>query len=143
MSEPDHPLPPEQTLVLILLPMLATFAGLRLYFHLVQVRHIYPGGYLLRHLFLGILIAVPAAFILAFGARNHLLRFLAPAALGVSAVLMLDEVIFLVVTKATDQDYISGRSLGRASVLIFSRRSCSWRFTGPTAINLEERGSRV
>jgi hypothetical protein len=119
MSEPDHPLAPKQTLLLILLPMLATFAGLRLYFHLVHVRHIYPGGYLLRHLFLGILIAVPAAFILAFGARNHLLKFLAPAALGVSAALMLDELTFLVATKATDQDYISSLSLGGASVLIF------------------------
>jgi hypothetical protein len=119
MSQTRHPVPPKQTLLLILLPMLATFACLRLYLHLVHVRHIYPGGYLVHHLFLGVLIAVPAAFILAFGARSRLLAFLAPAALGIGTALMLDEVTYLVATKATDQDYVSSVSLGGASVLIF------------------------
>jgi hypothetical protein len=102
MSQTRHPVPPKQTLLLILLPMLATFACLRLYLHLVHVRHIYPGGYLVHHLFLGVLIAVPAAFILAFGARSRLLAFLAPAALGIGTALMLDEVTYLVATKATE-----------------------------------------
>src|SRR5580698_2185669 len=115
MAETRQPLPPKQTLLLILLPMLATFSCLRLYLHLVHVRHIYPGGYLVHHLFFGVLIEVPAAFILAFGARNRLLKFLAPAALGVGAALMLDEVTYLVATKATDQDYISNLSLAGAS----------------------------
>ena len=119
MSETRPPFPPKQTLLLILLPMLATFACLRLYLHLVHVRHIYPGGYLVHHLFLGVLIAVPAAFIQAFGARSRLLAFLAPAALGIGTALMLDEVTYLVATKATDQDYVSSVSLGGASVLIF------------------------
>ena len=35
-----------QTLLLILLPMLGTVLGLRLYLHLVRVQHVYPGGYL-------------------------------------------------------------------------------------------------
>jgi len=118
MSEPDHPLPPKQTLLLILLPMLATFACLRLYLHPVRVQHIYPGGYLVHHLFFGVLITLPAAFILAFGARNRLLKALAPAALGVGAALMLDEVTYLVATKATDQDYVSRLSLVGASVFI-------------------------
>jgi hypothetical protein len=98
--------------------MLATFVCLRLYLHFVHVRHIYPGGYLVHHLFLGVLITVPAAFILAFGARTRLLRFLALAALGIGAALMLDEVTYLVATKSTDQDYVSSISLGGASVLI-------------------------
>src|SRR5271170_7649918 len=119
MSEIPHSLPPKQTLLLILLPMLATFACLRLYLHLVHVRHIYPGGYLVHHLFVGVLIAVPAAFILAFGARHRLLAFLAPAALGVGTAMMLDEVTYLVATKATDQDYVSNLSLEGAIVLIF------------------------
>jgi hypothetical protein len=112
-------LPPKQTLLLILVPMLVTFACLRLYLHLVHVRHIYPGGYLVHHLFLGVLLTVPAGFILAFGARTRLLRFLAPAALGIGAALMLDEVTYLVASKGTDQDYVSSTSLGGASVLIF------------------------
>ena len=118
MPEPLHPLPPKQTLLLILLPMLATFACLRLYLHLVHVRHIYPGGYLVHHLFIGVLIEVPAAFILAFGAHNRMLALVAPAALGIGAALMLDEVTYLVVTKATDQDYVSPVSLEGAIVLI-------------------------
>jgi len=118
MPEPLHPLPPKQTLLLILLPMLATFACLRLYLHLVHVRHIYPGGYLVHHLFIGVLIEVPAAFILAFGAHNRMLALVAPAALGIGAALMLDEVTYLVATKATDQDYVSPISLEGAIVLI-------------------------
>lgn len=119
MPQPRHPVPAKQTLLLILLPMLATFVSLRLYLHLVHVRHIYPGGYLVHHLFVGVLIEVPAAFILAFGARSRIMALLAPAALGIGAALMLDEVAYLVATKATDQDYISGLSLAGASVLIF------------------------
>jgi hypothetical protein len=119
MSETRQPLPPKQTLLLILMPMLATFAGLRLYLHLVHVQHVYPGGYLVHHLFIGVLIEVPAAFILAFGARNQLLALLAPAALGIGTGLMLDEVTYLVATKASDEDYISSVSFDGAIVLIF------------------------
>jgi hypothetical protein len=119
MLETRPSLPPKQTLLLILLPMLATFACLRLFLHLVHVQHIYPGGYLVHHLFIGVLITVPAAFILAFGTSNRLLNVLAPAALGIGAALMLDEVTYLVATKASDQDYVSSLSLGGATVLIF------------------------
>jgi hypothetical protein len=118
MSGTPYSLRPKQTLLLILLPMLATFACLRLYLHLVQVRHIYPGGYLVHHLFLGVLITVPAAFILAFGARRRLLSLAAPAVLGVGTALMLDEVTYLVATKASDHDYVSGVSLLGALALI-------------------------
>jgi hypothetical protein len=118
MSGTPHALPPKQTLLLILLPMLAAFACLRLYLHLVHVRHIYPGGYLVHHLFLGVLITVPAAFVLAFGARSRLLSLAAPAVLGIGAALMLDEVTYLVATSATDQDYVSRVSLLGALALI-------------------------
>jgi hypothetical protein len=118
MPDTRQPLPPKQTLLLILLPMLATFTCLRLYLHLVHVQHLYPGGYLVHHLFFGVLIEIPAAFILAFGVRSRLLALAAPAALGIGAGLMLDEVTYLVATKATDQDYVSNLSLGGAIVLI-------------------------
>src|SRR4051812_32707907 len=71
MNGPRLPLPPKQTLLLILLPMLGTFAGLRLYLHLVRVQHVYPGGYLVHHLFMGVLIVIPAAFVLAFEVRRR------------------------------------------------------------------------
>ncbi len=104
----------KQTLLLILLPMLGTVLCLRLYLHLVRVQHIYPGGHLVHHLFVGILIELPAAFILAFGARNRVVAFLAPAALGIGSGMILDEVTYLVMTPASDQDYVSRVSLGGA-----------------------------
>jgi len=113
---PDQPSSPtaKQTLLLILLPMLGTVLCLRLYLHLVRVQHVYPGGHLVHHLFIGILIEIPAAFLLAFGARNRGVAFLAPAALGVGSGMILDEMTYLVLTQASDQDYVSRISLGGA-----------------------------
>lgn len=100
-----------QTLWLILLPMAGTFAVLRLYLHLVQVQHVYPGGYLVHHLFTGTLVLIPAAFILAFGAKWRMTAILARVAVGVGSGLILDELTFLVMTQAADHDYVSGISL--------------------------------
>jgi len=80
------------------------------------VQHVYPGGHLVHHLFIGILIALPAAFIRAFGARNRAVAFLAPAALGVGSGMILDEVTYLVLTQASDQDYVSRVSLGGGAI---------------------------
>ncbi|HKM85951.1 MAG TPA: hypothetical protein VJW96_07055 [Terriglobales bacterium] len=110
---------PKQTLLLILLPMLGTVLCLRLYLHLVRVQHVYPGGYLVHHLFVGVLIELPAAFIMAFGVRNRMLALLAPAALGVGSGMILDEVTYLVATNATDLDYVSRVSLGGSMALVF------------------------
>jgi hypothetical protein len=115
MPDPRPPLPAKQTLLLILLPMLATAISLRLYLHLVHVRHIYPGGYLVHHLFVGLLIQVPAAFLLAFGTRY---RVLARVALGIGSGLILDEFVYLVATKASDADYVSRLSLGGATIFV-------------------------
>jgi hypothetical protein len=101
----------KQTLLRILVPMLGTVLCLRLYLHLVRVQHIYPGGHLVHHLFLGVLLVIPAAFILAFGADGRVLAFLAPVALGTGSGMILDEVTYLVATKASDSDYVSGVSL--------------------------------
>jgi len=115
MADPRPPLPAKQTLLLIVVPMLATVFSLRLYLHLVHVRHIYPGGYLLHHFFIGVLIEIPSAFLLAFGTRH---RVLPRVALGVGTGLMLDEMVYLVATNASDADYISRRSLIGSAVLI-------------------------
>src|SRR6266481_4824801 len=118
ISRPHLHLAPKQTLLLILLPMLATFVGQRLYLHLIRVQHMHAAGYLLHHLFTGTLILIPSAFILAFGTRNRLLTFLAPAALGIGSAMILDELVYLVATKATDDDYISPLSLWGATIFI-------------------------
>ncbi len=104
MSKPGA----KQTLLLILLSMVGTVLCLRLYLHLVRVQHVYPGGYLVHHLFLGVLIVIPAAFVLAFRARH----WAALVALGVGSGLILDEMTYLVATKASDRDYVSRVSLG-------------------------------
>lgn len=106
-SLPDPGLSPKQTLRLVLLPMLATFLSLRLYLHLVRVQHIYPGGHLVHHLFTGVLILIPAAFVLAFGTRRRVTAILARLALGIGSGLILDEITFLVMTQASDDDYVS------------------------------------
>jgi hypothetical protein len=111
MGEGRIPLTPKQILLLLLLPLLATFLCLRLYLHLVGVRHIYPGGFLVHHLFIGVLIALPAAFLLAFQFGNVLLARLALVALGIGSAMILDEVTYLVATKGTDADYTSHVSL--------------------------------
>jgi len=98
--------------------MLATFAGQRLYLHLVRVQHIHAGGYLIHHLFSGALIVIIAAFILAFGTHNRLLARVAPAALGIGSAMVLDEIIYLVATQASDADYVSALSFWGAFVLM-------------------------
>src|SRR3954469_21215195 len=99
MSDARQQLPPKQTLLWILLPLLGTFTCQRLYLHLVRVQHIYPGGYLVHHLFLGVLVLIPAAFVLAFGTRHRWPAILARVALGIGSAMMLDEMAYLVVTK--------------------------------------------
>lgn len=110
MKESGPQLPPKQTLLLILLPMLGVVGCLRLYLHLVQVQHVYPGGYLVHHLFTGVLILIPAAFILAFEPRRRSVAIGARVALGIGSGLVLDEITYLVMTKATDEDYVSRTS---------------------------------
>ena len=107
-----------QTLLLILLPLLATFACQRVYLHLVGVHHVFPGGYLVHHLFFGISLVLPAAFTLAYGPRSRLTAVLSRVALGIGSAMILDEIVYLIATKATDADYISPLSLRGAIVFI-------------------------
>jgi hypothetical protein len=111
MEESRGWLPAKQTLLLILVPMLGTLACLRLYLHFAGVRHIYPGGVLVHHLFFGVVMALPAAFILAFGPRSRATAVLARMALGMGSGMILDEVTYLVLTKGSDADYVSRTSL--------------------------------
>ena len=107
----SHLLPRKQTLLLILLPMLGTFLCQRLYLHTIGVHHVYPFGYLVHHLFFGVFITVPAAFLLAFGTHSRRAAILTRVALGIGSAMILDEIVYLVMTKASDDDYISKTSL--------------------------------
>jgi hypothetical protein len=118
MSDSRQQLRPRQTLFLILLPLLGTFVCQRLYLHLVRVQHVYPGGYLVHHLFFGVLLVIPAAFVLAFGARHLWQAISALVALGIGSAMILDEIVYLVMTKASDEDYVSHLSLYGAIAFI-------------------------
>ena len=111
-------LPTRQTLGLILLPMLTTFAAQRLYLHLVGVQHVHTGGLIIHHLFFGVLMVIPSAFVLAFGPWNRRSAVLSRIALGVGSAMVLDEMIYLIATQASDSDYVSSLSLKGALVFI-------------------------
>jgi hypothetical protein len=115
---PEGAISARKTLTLILVPMLVTFVLQRLYLHLVRVQHLYPAGHLLHHLFTGTLIVIPSAFVLAFGPRRRLSALVAPVGLGIGSAMVLDEIVYLVATQATDKDYVSPLSLGGAVVLV-------------------------
>jgi len=112
------PVSSKQTLLLILVPLLVTVVLLRLYLHLMGVRHIYPGGHLVHHLFLGVIIVIPAGFLLAFPSRTRRVACLPRVALGIGSGLALDEVTYLVMTPGSDRDYVSRVSLLGAVVFI-------------------------
>lgn len=111
-------LSPKRTLLLIVLPMLATVVGVRLKLHLVGIQHLYVGGYIVRHLFSGVLFVIPAAFVLAFVPRQRWLAQMATVVLGFGSGLVLDEVVFLVATNASKEEYVSSLSLGGSIVFI-------------------------
>lgn len=118
MSPPPSHFSARQTLLLILVPLLLTFAGQRLYLHLIGVTHVYPFGHLVHHLFTGTLIVMPAAFVLAFGPRGRKSAILARVALGCGSAMILDEIVYLVATGASDADYVSPLSLRGAAIFI-------------------------
>ncbi len=118
MNDSSHRLSPRQTLLLILIPLLLTFAGQRIYLHFAGVTHVYPGGYLVHHLFWGVGLIMPAAFVLAFGPRSRRSAVLSRVALGSGSAMILDELVYLVATDASDTDYVSPLSLRGAFVFI-------------------------
>jgi len=118
MEQNQRPLTAKQTFWLILLPMLATFVCQRSYLHLVRVRHVYPGGYLVHHLFIGILLVIPSAFVLAFSPQHPVVARATRIVLGIGSAMVLDEIVYLVMTKASDTDYVSPISLTGAMLFV-------------------------
>jgi len=112
-------LPVRQTLLLILVPMLATFAVQRLCLHLIGVHHFQPNGLIIHHLFFGVATIIPAAFVLAFGPRNRRSAILSRIALGIGSAMVLDEMVYLIATQASDADYVSPLSLKGAAIFMF------------------------
>jgi hypothetical protein len=110
---------PTKTLFLILVPMLATFAIQRLILHHSNPdTHVFITGYLVHHLFSGVLILIPTAFLLALGIQSPWRRNLAFATLGFSSAMVLDEVVYLVCTDGSGVAYRGSLSLWGAVVLL-------------------------
>jgi hypothetical protein len=103
---------PRSVLLAILVPMLATFAAFRLYLHFVNPdSDLFIAGYNVHHLYTGVMVVIPAAFVLAFGTRSVLYRRAAQAALGSGSGLVLDEVIYLIATDGSNAAYLSSISV--------------------------------
>jgi len=103
----------------ILAPMLATIILQRVYLHAVDPNaDLFLLGYNVHHLFTGVLIEIPAAFVIAFRPHRMLTRRLAEMALGVGSAMVLDEVIYLIATDGSNAAYLTAVSLWGAVVLI-------------------------
>jgi len=108
-----------ETLLHILVPMLLTFTTQRLILHHSHPdTHVFVAGFLVHHLFSGILVLVPTAFLLAMGIRSPLKRKIALVSLGFSSAMVLDEVIYMICTDQSGVAYRGSVSLWGAVVLL-------------------------
>jgi hypothetical protein len=99
--------------------MLATAIGQRLYLHLVNPNaDLYVRGYNVHHLFTGAVIAIPAAFVVAFVSPSSLMNSLALVALGVGSAMVLDQIVFLITTDGSNASYLKPISLWGAIILL-------------------------
>jgi hypothetical protein len=115
MFDVNHP---ATTLLFILIPLVVTFIGQRLFLHLINPdMDLYILGYNVHHLFVGAAMAIPAAFILAFQPAAAPLRLGALAALGSGSAMVLDQMIYLIATDGTNASYLKPISLWSAVIL--------------------------
>ena len=99
--------------------MLATVVGFRTYLHGVDHNSdLFIAGYNVHHLFTGAILAIAAAMMLAIGVATGLRRRAAQFALGAGAAMVLDEIVFLIVTDGSNDSYLTGPSWGGAVVSI-------------------------
>lgn len=111
--------PRRETALLIALAMLVTFVVQRLYLHLINPNTDFDIlGYNIHHLFTGALIEIPAAIVLALRVGGVWTQRLAAVAFGLGAAMVLDEVVFLIVTDGSNAAYLTPASLWGAVVLV-------------------------
>jgi hypothetical protein len=99
--------------------MLITFVGQRLYLHLVNPNaDLFIAGYNVHHLYAGVVIEIPAAFILAFGVSGSWVRGSALVALGIGSAMVLDQVVYLITTDGSNASYLKPISLWGAVIFV-------------------------
>jgi hypothetical protein len=103
----------------ILVSMWLTFFAQRLILHHSSPdTHVFIAGYLVHHLFSGVLVLIPVAFLFALGIRTPRRRNLGRVVLGFASAMVLDEVVYLVCTDGSGVAYRSFISLWGAVILM-------------------------
>ena len=106
------------TLLFVLVPLVVTFITQRLYLHLVNPEtDLYIRGHNVHHLFVGAVMALPAAFLLAFRPSAPWLSLGALAVLGSGSAMVLDQIVFLIATDGSNTSYLKPISLWSAIVM--------------------------
>jgi hypothetical protein len=115
----DEPDESQKRLLFILIPMWLTFLTQRtILHHSSPDSHVFIAGFLVHHLFSGVLFLIPTAFLLALGIRSSRRRNLARVVLGFSGAMILDEVVYLVCTDGSGVAYRGSVSLWGAAGLM-------------------------
>ena len=113
MTRSEHP---GRTALLVLAPMWLIFLGHRVYLHLFDANADFDvAGYNIHHLYTGVVIEIPAAFVLAAGFRRAAVGVPALVGLGLGSGLVLDEVVYMIATDGSNASHLLPVStLGRA-----------------------------
>lgn len=110
---------PKKRLLYILIPMWLTFVTQRTILHHSHPdTHVFISGFLVHHLFWGLLFLIPTAYLLALGIRSSWGKRLARVVLGFASAMVLDEMVYLVCTDASGVAYRNSVSLRGAVILM-------------------------
>ncbi len=104
--------------ILIILTLVITWLGLRVYLHLFPATNLYIASYNIHHLFSGILLMVVGGIpaVLWSGCSRYLDVAIICFAAGLAMV--LDEWVYLIVTDGSDRAYLQPLSFWGALVML-------------------------
>lgn len=98
--------PNRRRALLLLLSLIATFAGLRSYLHLFPDTDLNVGPYNVHHLFTGLLLIMAGGIPLAVCQGHGKPLDLAAVVFGVGLSMALDEWVYLITTDGTNSSYL-------------------------------------
>jgi len=95
--------------------LIITILLIRLYLFIFPNTNFAIGSYGVHHIFIGSVLLIIAVILLMFNISNCSTYILG----GISTALIIDQIIFLIVTDGSDKNYLSRTSLYGALVLTF------------------------